>query len=609
MTDHNQRLEQLLETLIELPPAERATVLERDCSDPEMRAELEELLAHHDADEDEPDFLDSLTGFSNSALSVSRIAYSNLSLPPEHIGPYRVLKKLGAGGMGAVYEVEHSRLRKRFALKVLPESHLQKPRILERFHREMESAGKLQHENVVTASDAGEDKGCHYLVMELVEGPSLSALAARHRQLPVAEACELIRQAAAGVQHAHDRGLIHRDLKPANLMLTREGCVKVLDFGLARLHDSDSETLTATNHVMGTPDYMAPEQGRSAHNVDGRADVYALGATLFKLLTGRAPLEDQHDPSLMRKLQALATESAPSIGTLRQDLPIRLVRLVDRMVARDPDSRPSTPGEVAEALTEFADGHDVAGLLNAPPVSDSATTVVSQPRTRPLQRPRHSIAIILAVVIVPLISLAVWHGIAEPQGDDGQPEALTADTDPAADNPLDGSQPSGPIIRTVASWPYLYCLSDRPIDRIGSDIEKVYSLCDQHNLDRADDSITLVYLSWEDHTNVSSRSSTEIRIRLNDWYDEKQAAVRATAKRLGLKRVGFNRSPGGQEACLTKPIGVSLAEVEPLWLQLYQFVDEEHETDTYTAPMERIPPSEWDADYADIETELIIPLE
>ncbi len=230
----------------------------------------------------------------------------------------------------------------------------------------MKAVGKLSHSNIVQATDAGMEDGTHYLVMELVDGSDLSKLVTQRGRLPVAEACELIRQAAEGLQHAHKNGLVHRDIKPSNLMLTTNGSVKILDLGLALLggvHHEGVGELTTTGQIMGTIDYMAPEQGSDTHNVDIRADVYSLGATLFKLLTGKAPFEGEQYKTPIKKLMALANVEPPRVDTLRPEVPKALADLVQRMLSKSPKERPTPPSELSRLLEPFAQGADLSKLL------------------------------------------------------------------------------------------------------------------------------------------------------------------------------------------------------------------------------------------------------
>jgi serine/threonine protein kinase len=284
------------------------------------------------------------------------------------IGPYELLAKLGEGGMGAVYKALHSSLEKVVALKVLPRERLH-PDAIARFQREMKAVGKLDHPNIVRATDAGEAGGDHFLVMEYVDGLDLSQLLRRGGPLAAADACELVRQAAVGLQHAHQRGMVHRDIKPNNIMLTwgdeHAPAVKILDMGLALLSEpvaSPHGDLTSTGQMMGTIEYMSPEQGLDTHNVDIRSDIYSLGATLYKLLCGKAPFSGERYNTPGKMTVALATEKPASIGTQRGDLPAGLVAVVDRMLAKNPAERFATPAEVAQALAPYAAGADLARL-------------------------------------------------------------------------------------------------------------------------------------------------------------------------------------------------------------------------------------------------------
>lgn len=287
--------------------------------------------------------------------------------PPEMIREYKLLAKIGEGGMGAVYKAEHTKLRRLVAIKVLPVERSQSPSAIARFDREMQAVGGLDHPNIVRAFDAGEHDGRHFLVMEFVGGCDASHLVDRHGSLPVPEACEIIRQAAEGLQHAHQAGLVHRDIKPSNLMLTPQGTVKVLDLGLALLSQQvePGRELTNAGQVMGTIDYMAPEQGNDMHSVDIRADVYSLGATLYKLLTGKSPFADARFDTSMKKLVALATLQPKPVATLRADVPAPLSQLVAQLLAKSPDDRPATPGEVAQLLQPFSSGADLARLISS----------------------------------------------------------------------------------------------------------------------------------------------------------------------------------------------------------------------------------------------------
>ncbi len=283
-------------------------------------------------------------------------------------GRYRVQELLGAGGMGAVYKAEHLLMERPVALKLISQNLTSHPEMVERFRREVKTAAKLRHPNIVLAYDAEQAGASHFLVMEYVEGKSLARLVAEQGPLPVREACEYVRQAAVGLQHAHEHGMVHRDIKPQNLMRTPEGQVKILDFGLARFAMEAAPTgallvegapagrgrtgsLTHIGSVMGTPDYLAPEQARDAHTADIRADIYSLGCTLYDLLTGHAPFPEG---TVVDKVMAHLERSPTPLTERRRDVPPALARVVERMMHKDPAERYQTPAEVAEALAPFA---------------------------------------------------------------------------------------------------------------------------------------------------------------------------------------------------------------------------------------------------------------
>jgi WD40 repeat protein/tRNA A-37 threonylcarbamoyl transferase component Bud32 len=300
---------------------------------------------------------------------------------------YRLIRLLGQGGMGAVYLAEHRVMNRQVALKLIRPEFLTNPAMAERFRREVRAAASLDHPNIVRAFDAEDFAGTHFLVMEYVEGVSFDRLLAARGPLPAVEACAYIRQAALGLQFAHERGLVHRDLKPANLMLQTNPdtaaapVVKVLDFGLAHMRgemaaaarlapENASQApsfglgegqgaqpasrvgqLTAVGAVMGTADYMAPEQCLDSRRANIRADIYSLGCTLYHLLAGRVPFAEG---STLDKMTRHCAEQPDPLSRLRPDLAPALVRVIEKMMAKDPDQRYQTPAEVATALEPFA---------------------------------------------------------------------------------------------------------------------------------------------------------------------------------------------------------------------------------------------------------------
>jgi serine/threonine-protein kinase len=277
------------------------------------------------------------------------------------LGPYLLLERLGEGGMGQVFKARHQKLERVVALKVIRKERLAHPDAVRRFHREVRAAAQLSHLHVVHAYDADEVGGTHFFAMEYVEGTDLAALCKQRGPLPVREACEYVRQAALGLQHAHERGLVHRDVKPSNLLLAaRDQVVKVLDMGLARLADRGGETdstsaLTAEGAVMGTPDYLAPEQTLDSHTVDIRADLYSLGCTLYYLLSGRVPFPGG---SLGQKLIRHQLREPESVEQLRPEVPAAVAAVVRKLMAKKPEERYQTPAEAAAALAAVLAGDD-----------------------------------------------------------------------------------------------------------------------------------------------------------------------------------------------------------------------------------------------------------
>ena len=289
--------------------------------------------------------VDSASGDTNvESLSLEHLA--ELANHPR----YRILRQLGAGGMGVVYEAEHRVMQRKVAIKVITPHLVSHPAAVERFHQEVKSAAKLSHKNIVTAYDAEQTGRLHYLVMEYVDGQSLDAIVKEKGPLSVRRACDYILQAALGLEHAFQQGMVHRDIKPQNLMCTKDGVVKILDFGLARLavgNDDDTTGLTAFGTTVGTPDYIAPEQARDSRRVDTRADIYSLGGTLYYLLSGQTLFPEG---AALEKVVAHMEREPTSIKEFREDVPEELITVLNRMLAKEPEDRFQTPKEVAAAL-------------------------------------------------------------------------------------------------------------------------------------------------------------------------------------------------------------------------------------------------------------------
>lgn len=399
------------------------------------------------------------------------------------LGRYELQCVLGEGGMGTVYRAVHQSLKRTVALKVLRQKYSENPRFVQRFRREMEAVGRLGHAHVVRATDAGEEGGILFLVMDYERGATLNRLVAKHGPLRAADACELVRQAALGLEYICGQHLVHRDIKPSNLLLTTGGVVKILDLGLARLRNTDEEGPTQSGAVLGTIDYIAPEQVDNAREVDIRADIYSLGCTLYKLLCGSPPFSGEAYNSTAQKLHAhlsvaIERPSSPAISD-------ELWAIIARMTAKDPADRFENPQEVANALFPLAHGADVAALgeatwadeslasmwtgsittlgtaagtsSTAPRESTSPQSPDVPKRTTSSRRRTAAIVGVVALLCCGAVVLAmVWNGAAE-TGDDASPAE-----EPHVEQLLDGDHngvPYEPVLlddRPLLAWQYLF---------------------------------------------------------------------------------------------------------------------------------------------------------
>jgi serine/threonine protein kinase len=264
------------------------------------------------------------------------------------LGKYDVLERLGVGGTGIVYLCQHKFMRRRVAVKVLATNMAENREVLERFYREAQAVAALDHPNIVRAHDIDHDGGFHFLVMEYVDGSSLDRLVRKQGPMDISRAAYCIRQAAQGLQHAHEAGLVHRDIKPANLLLDRQGLVKILDMGLARFFADKTDTSCAKySQLLGTVDYLAPEQAVNSDQADIRADIYSLGATFRYLLTGKPPFDEG---SLAQKLIWHQMRQPPTLRDQRPEVPVDLEAVIARTMAKDPGQRYQTPAALIDAL-------------------------------------------------------------------------------------------------------------------------------------------------------------------------------------------------------------------------------------------------------------------
>ena len=313
--------------------------------------------------------------------------------------------------MGAVFKARNWKLGRAVALKVVRKDRLVRDEAVQRFRREIRAAAQLAHPNVVHAFDASEEGGVFFFAMEIVAGADLSRVVKERGPLPVALACDVVRQAALGLQHAHERGLVHRDVKPSNLLLSAPGeVVKVLDLGLAllcRRSETGEESGTLTQHgtLMGSLDYIAPEQARDSHTVDHRADLYSLGCTFYFLLTGKPPFPAG---AMSAKLAAHLFDEPTPVEQLRPDTPPAVAAVVRKLMAKKPDDRYQTAGEVAAVLAALlhpsSDGDGTMAAATAMP----APAVASAPAPIPARPPKRRIRLLIgaAVTVVVLAGLA-----------------------------------------------------------------------------------------------------------------------------------------------------------------------------------------------------------
>ncbi|MEW4564145.1 serine/threonine-protein kinase [Bremerella sp. JC770] len=265
------------------------------------------------------------------------------------LSKYRLLKHLGTGGMSSVYLAEHTLMNRKVAIKVLPRRRVNDASYLARFHLEAQAAAHLDHPNIVRAFDVDNEDNTHYIVMEYVPGADLQQVVRESGPVPFEAAADYIAQAADGLQHAHDKGVVHRDVKPANLLLDDKGVVKILDMGLARIKQDDNTSLTIAHeeNVLGTADYLAPEQAVNSHKVDHRADIYSLGCSLYYLLAGHPPFPEG---SLAQRIAKHQSVMPDPVKKSRPNCPPSLQRICEKMIAKQPEDRFTNASEVAAEL-------------------------------------------------------------------------------------------------------------------------------------------------------------------------------------------------------------------------------------------------------------------
>lgn len=288
------------------------------------------------------------------------------------LGKYRLLGHIGTGGMSSVFLAEHPVMERLVAIKVLPKKYVDDPNYLDRFKREARAAAALDHPNIVRAYDIDQDGDRHYIVMEYVDGRDLNVLVKDVGPLSYLDAADYISQAARGLQHAHDAGLIHRDVKPANCLLDKKGVVKLLDMGLAKFSEDDRPALSAIydDSVVGTADYLAPEQAINSQRVDARADIYSLGCTFYFLLTGMPPFPEG---SIAERLLKHQREEPTSLYHYRPDIPRVLVDIFRRMTIKSPNDRIQFASVVEKELESWLESKGRVPVKSGTPASPAST--------------------------------------------------------------------------------------------------------------------------------------------------------------------------------------------------------------------------------------------
>jgi serine/threonine-protein kinase len=378
-------------------------------------------------------------------------------------GKYRVVRFLAAGGMGVVYEALHTVVRRRFAVKFLRPDLAEKRESLARFQREAEAAGALESENLTAAVDFGiAVDGSPFIVMEYLSGESVESLLAREGRVPLGRAADLVVQACRGIQAAHASGIVHRDLKPQNLFVCRRedgtDLLKVLDFGIAKLEAADQKSAaTLTGTVLGTPAYMSPEQARGEKTVDHRADVYALGAILYELVSGKKPHPGESHNAI---LHHIATQPAVPLDSVEPNQPAELVRAVSRALSPDPGERFETAELLGQAILGFAKREvwpEAKSAVSNPGIEDSAPTELagdarehakastneiqaapSRRSSAPRARAGRAIALVLGGAGVLAVLWLAFRGAEEPPGS-------VVESQVPARTPVEVAAPTTPI--------------------------------------------------------------------------------------------------------------------------------------------------------------------
>lgn len=355
-----------IEQHLALCPSCEETLAEFDDTNDSLLRHLPLAGAEAESDVVQPAWLDELRHGSPELMERKRERNAPAEAPQvlDELSAYELLGVLGRGGMGVVYRARHRQLNRIVAVKVVNPRLISAAEARRRFEREIRILGSLHHPGIVMATDAGRIGDAAYLVMELIDGIDLQRLVTGGGPLSIDEACEVGRQIAEALAAAHQAGAIHRDVKPSNAMLDRQGRVKLLDFGLAHVVPLSADQDTSLGRLLGTLNYMAPEQADGESEIDTRSDLFGLGGNLFFLLTGRPPTGSDERKTLLEQLRNLAVCDPPRVASLRADVPAELDELIAALLARDPANRPNSATNVAEQLSQFAGGDLRARLVD-----------------------------------------------------------------------------------------------------------------------------------------------------------------------------------------------------------------------------------------------------
>jgi eukaryotic-like serine/threonine-protein kinase len=398
-----QQINQIFHSALERNPGDRAAFLAEACaSDEELRREVESLLASDETAE---------TSMAAIPAGVAAEWFAEGQAKPvtagQMIGHYRICSALGAGGMGEVYLAQDTRLGRKIALKLLPAKFTRDEDLLRRFEREARAASALNHPNIVTVHEIGQAGNLHYIVTELIEGQTLRRRLA-DGPMPIGEALDVAAQVASALDASHQAGVVHRDIKPENIMLRRDGYVKVLDFGIAKLIEgrtssSDAEALTVDDFetekgaIIGTVAYMSPEQARALKDIDARTDIFSLGTALYEMIAGRSPFAS---PTIVETLAAILHFEPLPLATYRPDIPPELEKIVARALRKCPEERYQTAAELRHGLQSLKQELEIKAKLGQSLRPSHGGKAEVTERIRAGQPVWHRIAIIAALVMI-----------------------------------------------------------------------------------------------------------------------------------------------------------------------------------------------------------------